>query len=88
MVALIDAPAVVGQVVNIGNGKKSQSTSWQRGHNPDPRQLGHRRGSREQAYDAGFEVMPLRVPAISKITALIGYEPPVELDEILARMVQ
>jgi UDP-glucose 4-epimerase len=37
----------------------------------------------DQAYEAGFEDMPRRVPDISKIRALIGYEPTVELDEIL-----
>ena len=41
----------------------------------------------EQAYEAGFEDMPRRVPDISKIRALIGYEPTVELDEILAKVV-
>jgi len=41
----------------------------------------------DQAYEAGFEDMPRRVPDISKIRALIGYEPTVELDEILTRVI-
>jgi UDP-glucose 4-epimerase len=41
----------------------------------------------DQAYEAGFEDMPRRVPDIAKIRALIGYEPTVELDEILTRVV-
>ena len=41
----------------------------------------------DQAYEAGFEDMPRRVPDISKIRALIGYEPTVELDEILSRVI-
>ena len=32
--------------------------------------------------------MPRRVPDISKIRALIGYEPKVDLDEILTRVVE
>jgi nucleoside-diphosphate-sugar epimerase len=32
--------------------------------------------------------MPRRVPDISKIRELIGYEPTVELDEILQRVVE
>jgi nucleoside-diphosphate-sugar epimerase len=32
--------------------------------------------------------MPRRVPDISKIRHLIGYEPTVELDEILARVIE
>jgi nucleoside-diphosphate-sugar epimerase len=41
----------------------------------------------DQAYEAGFEDMPRRVPDISRIRALIGYEPQVELDEILTRVI-
>jgi UDP-glucose 4-epimerase len=32
--------------------------------------------------------MPRRVPDISKIHALVGYRPTVELDEILSRVVE
>jgi UDP-glucose 4-epimerase len=41
----------------------------------------------DQAYEAGFEDMPRRVPDISRIRELIGYEPKVQLDEILARVI-
>jgi UDP-glucose 4-epimerase len=41
----------------------------------------------DQAYEAGFEDMPRRVPDISKIRALVGYEPTVELDDILIRVI-
>ena len=41
-----------------------------------------------EAYEAGFEDMPRRVPDISRIKALIGYTPTVELDEILERVVE
>jgi nucleoside-diphosphate-sugar epimerase len=40
----------------------------------------------DEAYEAGFEDMPRRVPDISKLNALIGYEPQVHLDEILDRV--
>jgi UDP-glucose 4-epimerase len=42
----------------------------------------------DQAYEAGFEDMPRRVPDITKINALVGYTPTVELDEILARVIE
>jgi UDP-glucose 4-epimerase len=42
----------------------------------------------EQAYEAGFEDMPRRVPDISRIHDLIGYSPTVELDEILNRVIE
>ena len=42
----------------------------------------------DQAYDAGFEDMPRRVPDLTKIHNLIGYAPRVQLDEIIARVVE
>ena len=41
----------------------------------------------DRAYEPGFEDMPRRVPDIAKIGALIGYEPRVELDETLDRVI-
>ena len=41
----------------------------------------------DQAYEAGFEDMPRRVPDLSKIEQLIGYHPAVGLDEIITRVV-
>jgi UDP-glucose 4-epimerase len=41
----------------------------------------------DQAYEAGFEDMPRRVPDLTKIGHLVGYEARVGLDEILARVV-
>ncbi|HNV02460.1 MAG TPA: GDP-mannose 4,6-dehydratase [Vicinamibacterales bacterium] len=37
----------------------------------------------DQAYESGFEDMPRRVPDITRIRALIGFEPKASLDEIL-----
>ena len=88
MVALIDEPGAVGQVFNIGNGNEISIN-----------QLAERikalTGSRseivriryDEAYEAGFEDMPRRVPDIAKVRALVGYTPTVELDEILTRVV-
>ena len=41
----------------------------------------------EKAYEEGFEDMPRRVPDTSKIEALIGYRPKVDLDRILERVI-
>jgi UDP-glucose 4-epimerase len=41
----------------------------------------------DQAYEAGFEDMPRRLPDLSKLKGLIGYEPKVGLDEIIDRVV-
>ena len=42
----------------------------------------------DQAYEAGFEDMPRRVPDISKVRNLVGYEPRLSLDEIVCRVVE
>lgn len=41
----------------------------------------------EKAYSENFEDMPRRVPDISKISKVIGFEPHVKLDQILERVV-
>jgi UDP-glucose 4-epimerase len=42
----------------------------------------------DQAYEAGFEDMMRRVPDISKIRALIGYNPKVDLDALLTSIIE
>jgi UDP-glucose 4-epimerase len=89
MVALIDEPRAVGQVFNIGNGREisigelAERVRSLAGSTSDIVRIPY-----EQAYEAGFEDMPRRVPDIGKIGALIGYTPTVELDEILTRVVE
>jgi UDP-glucose 4-epimerase len=41
----------------------------------------------DQAYEAGFEDMPRRVPDLTKIQSFIGYRPTIDLDEILRRVI-
>ncbi|HSK11429.1 MAG TPA: GDP-mannose 4,6-dehydratase [Vicinamibacterales bacterium] len=85
---LAQEPRAVGQVFNIGNEQEITI-----------RALADRikalTGSEsavvsipyEQAYEAGFEDMPRRVPDITRIRKLIGFEPQVQLDEILERVI-
>jgi UDP-glucose 4-epimerase len=89
MVALVDEPRAVGQVFNIGNGTEITIADLA----SKVKQLTESssaiiRVPYEQAYEAGFEDMPRRVPDISKLRALVGYEPTVELDEILTRVIE
>ena len=89
LLALMHEPRAIGQVFNIGNVEEISIS-----------QLAERvkaaAGSSspivtipyEQAYEAGFEDMPRRVPDISKVRELVGYEPTVELDEILQRVIE
>jgi UDP-glucose 4-epimerase len=88
VVALINEPRAIGQVLNIGNGQEISIRDL-------AVRIKEMTGSTspivtipyDQAYEAGFEDMPRRVPDISKIRALIGYEPTVELDDILTRVI-
>ena len=41
----------------------------------------------EQAYEAGFEDMPRRVPDLRKAHDLVGYTPKLALDDILGRVI-
>ena len=88
MVALIDEPRAVGQVFNIGNGEEitignlAARIKTLTGSQSEIVKIPY-----DQAYEAGFEDMPRRVPDISKIRALVGYEPTVHLDDILARVI-
>jgi UDP-glucose 4-epimerase len=89
LVKLAQEPRAVGEVFNIGNTeevtirelaervKRITSSS-------SPIQL----IPYDEAYEAGFEDMPRRVPDISKVGQLIGYQPRLGLDEIICRVVE
>jgi UDP-glucose 4-epimerase len=88
LLQLMLEPRAIGEVFNVGNVEEVTI-----------RQLAERvkaiTGSSspivtipyEEAYEAGFEDMPRRVPDLTKLHALIGYEPAVGLDEIIRRVV-
>ena len=42
----------------------------------------------DEAYEAGFEDMPRRVPDISKIRELVGYQPKLELNDIIKTVIE
>ena len=42
----------------------------------------------DEAYEEGFEDMRRRVPDLSKIAALVGYEPTMKLDQILKEVIE
>ena len=89
VVALINEPRAVGHVFNIGNG--SEITINDLAEKVKALTDSHSEIVRipyDQAYESGFEDMPRRVPDISKIGALIGYKPTVELDEILGKVIE
>ena len=88
LIGLIHEPKAVGQVFNIGNGEEismralAEKIKTMTGSASEIVTIPY-----DQAYEAGFEDMPRRVPDISKIRGLVGYEPKVQLDEILSRVI-
>ena len=88
LVKLAAEPRAIGQVFNIGNAEEITITALAERVR---RQTGSRSAIRyvpyDEAYEAGFEDMPRRVPDIAKIQRLIGFEPRVPLDEIIGKVV-
>jgi UDP-glucose 4-epimerase len=88
LLKLMTEPKAIGQVFNIGNpqevtiGDLAQRVKQATGSSSPIQTVPY-----EKAYDPGFEDMPRRVPDLTRIHALIGYEPKVALDEIIERVV-
>jgi UDP-glucose 4-epimerase len=88
LLRLVNEPQAVGEVFNIGNGEEisirglAEKVKTITGSASEIVTVPY-----DQAYEAGFEDMPRRVPDIRKIRRLIGYEPRVGLDEMLRRIV-
>jgi UDP-glucose 4-epimerase len=86
MMALVDEPAAVGEVFNIGNGAEisirdlAYKVKAMCGGRSRITYMPYR-----QMFDDSFEDMPRRVPDITKIQKLVGYRPKVHLDEIIER---
>ena len=89
LIALAREPRAVGQVFNIGNPEEisildlAKRVRASAGSSSEIALIPY-----DQAYEAGFEDMPRRVPDISKIQNLVGYKPTLALDEILRLVIE
>jgi UDP-glucose 4-epimerase len=89
LVKLAEHEGAVGQVFNVGNDREEVTML------DLARRVKTRTRSKseivtvpyDKAYEEGFEDMPRRVPDLSKLRALTGYEPKVHLDEILDNVI-
>ena len=89
LVALAEEPRALGEVFNVGNDREEITIG------DLARRVKARTGAKsevvlvpyDQAYEEGFEDMQRRVPDLSKLKALTGYAPKVQLDEILDRVI-
>jgi len=87
---LAESDKAIGQVINIGNDSREVSIL-------DLAKLIKEKTNSSseivlvpysQAYEEGFEDMPRRIPDLTKIKGLIGYEPQIGLDGILDRVIE
>ena len=89
LIALMDHPAAVGEVFNIGSNEEVTISALAERvkalANSDSEIV---TVPYEQAYGEGFEDMPRRVPDIGKVERLIGYRPTKSLDEILKSVIE
>jgi UDP-glucose 4-epimerase len=89
LIALMNEPKAIGQVINIGNTEEITM----RGLAERVRSLTGSTSSirlvpYDEAYESGFEDMPRRLPDLSKIQSMIGYRPRFSLDDILVHVIE
>ena len=88
LLKLVNEPKAIGEVINIGN--MQETTIFKLAERV--RELS---GSKspiklvpyDEAYESGFEDMPRRVPDLTKVTAMIGYQTKNTLDDILGQVI-
>ena len=89
LLKLVSEPKAVGEVFNIGNKqevtilKLAEMVKAATGSSSTIEFVPY-----DKAYEAGFEDMPRRVPDLTKIHKLTGYEPKVQLDEIISKVIE
>jgi UDP-glucose 4-epimerase len=89
LVKLAGEPRAVGQVFNIGNtGEVTISDLAQKVKEMTASSSPIHYIPYDQAYEEGFEDMPRRVPDISRLRELIGYEPTLGLDDIVRTVIE
>lgn len=88
ILGLVNHPNAVGQIFNVGNDEaitiKDLAYKIKQKTKSDSE---IRFVPYDEAYEEGFEDMSIRIPDLSKIKALIGYQPSVNLDGILDRVI-
>jgi UDP-glucose 4-epimerase len=86
---LVNEPKAIGQVFNIGNKEEvtilrlAEIVKSMTGSSSPIEFVPY-----DKAYEEGFEDMPRRVPDLTKVQHLVGYEPKVQLNEIITKVVE
>ncbi len=88
LLKLVVEPKAIGQVINIGNKQEitiqalAERVRELSGSSSTIKLIPY-----DEAYESGFEDMPRRVPDLTRVKGLIGYEPTLQLDEILRQVI-
>lgn len=88
MVTLIQHPKAYGEVFNVGHTKETsilELAKMVKEMTESSSEIAFI--PYEQAYEAGFEDMPRRLPDLSKVQQLIGYQPSLDLPDMLERII-
>jgi UDP-glucose 4-epimerase len=89
LIKLASEPRAVGGVFNVGNTDEvSIRDLAERVKTLSGSQSTIQYVPYDEAYEAGFEDMPRRVPDISKIGELVGYQPKLELNDIIKTVIE
>jgi UDP-glucose 4-epimerase len=89
LIALLDHPEAIGRIFNVGNPQEVSILELAQrvvrlANSSSPIVL----VPYEHAYEAGFEDMRRRVPDISRLTALTGFRPTLDLDDIIRTVIE
>ena len=89
LIALLDHPDAVGKIFNVGNPQEVSILELAQrvvklAQSSSPIVL----VPYDHAYEAGFEDMRRRVPDISRLTALTGFRPTLDLDDIIRTVIE
>lgn len=89
LTALMVEPKAIGEVVNIGNVEEismlglAERVKAMTSSSSPIKLIPY-----DEAYESGFEDMPRRLPDLTKIRGMIGYEPTRNLDAILTDVIE
>ena len=88
LIQLMDNNAAVGNVFNIGSNEEITILELAQ----RVKELTHSHSEivfvpYDEAYEEGFEDMPRRIPDITKVRALVGFQPKMSLDGILQSVI-
>jgi UDP-glucose 4-epimerase len=88
LLKLVGEPKAIGQVINIGNMQEvTMNLLAERVRDLSGSKSIIKHIPYDEAYESGFEDMPRRVPDLTRIKGLIGYQPIHNLDDILVQVI-